>query len=118
MNTTKLVVGVGSFALPQAFKLSGMVGGIIGIPLLGVWAAFAMKLMVDVRKDLGPGSRYFDCGRCVPHGCHDCTPITPSRVPPMECGRCVSGNSETFGKPMEVVMYACAIFASIGACAG
>lgn len=63
VNTTKLVVGVGSFSLPAAFRMSGMVGGVIGIPLLAVWAAFAMKLMVDVREDLGPRASYFDCGR-------------------------------------------------------
>jgi len=65
VNTTKLVVGVGSFSLPKAFQYSGMLGGVLGVPLLCVWAAFAMKLMVDVRESLGAGARYFDCGRFV-----------------------------------------------------
>lgn len=88
VNTTKLVVGVGSFALPQAFELAGMAGGILGIPLLAAWCAFSMKLMVDVRLDIGPQAVYYDVGR------------------------------ETFGKWLEVLMYGCAIFASVGAAAG
>ena len=33
-NILKLVMGVGTFALPRAFKLSGVCGGLVGLPIL------------------------------------------------------------------------------------
>ena len=65
VNATKLVVGVGSFALPKAFELAGMVGGILGIPLLALWCTWCLKIMVQVRDSMGLHTSYTDVGKYV-----------------------------------------------------
>lgn len=83
VNVMKLVVGVGSFALPAAFAEAGMLGGVCGIILVAGLTAYCVKLIRACAVEVGPQSTYFDIARA------------------------------TYGSVFEALMYIAAIVASV-----
>lgn len=65
VSVLKLVVGVGSFALPAAFAQSGLYGGAAGVILVAVLSAYCVYLYTLAKAKVSPTASYFEVGRCA-----------------------------------------------------
>eukprot|EP00164_Ancoracysta_twista_P001899 GFYU01002495.1.p1 GENE.GFYU01002495.1~~GFYU01002495.1.p1 ORF type:complete len:466 (+),score=124.85 GFYU01002495.1:99-1400(+) len=70
LNLVKCVVGAGSFALPIAFKNSGLILGIISLIIIGAVSGYTMTLIARIETDLGKNYHnklltYVEVGRLV-----------------------------------------------------
>lgn len=63
-SVVKLVVGVGSFALPSAFVKAGLLGGLVGLPVLAAMCMYCVWLLAQCKRHIGDRCSYYDIGRC------------------------------------------------------
>ena len=66
----KLVVGIGSYALPKAFSLVGLLGGLVLTPLMALLCAWSISLLVATKskfsRSIGAACDYNRLARSVP----------------------------------------------------
>ena len=70
ISVMKLVVGIGSYALPKAFSLVGLLGGLILTPLMALMCAWSISLLVTTKakfsQSIGMNCNYNQLARSVP----------------------------------------------------
>lgn len=65
VSIMKLVVGVGSYALPKAFSLVGFVGGMCLLPTMAILCAWSISLLIDTKKHFPPTATYVTIARSL-----------------------------------------------------
>ena len=68
VSICKLVVGVGSYALPKAFSLVGFIGGAFLLPVMAILCSFSISLLVQTKARFAGKSNmsYVDLVRASP----------------------------------------------------